>query len=592
MHEAVRSGALSAATTDPLEGALLRRPWDTTGREYIDETYHRLLHALAAEWRPEVDGDFTLDALVVQRLAEAFENSLHEFPSAAQLYAVLAAQTEIVGGVPRGRAPPPPGAPLRACEAHGAALGAFATVLRTQSARMEEKRRKQAEAYARSSGPCASHSAEELAQMDRLDAKTASLLDEIVAQELADGENASVIMELFADPAARRALKERLLRGAAKVEGAATKEDDAASAYMWQFEEKDDVWRPFEALVETAIESAFDAGKASCVYTRESGGAKYSVTELQCVRRDGGGTAKQERVSASTVRRIRRIVGEKALRARAREGGGASSGAGGETVAQRRRRVTGLKAAAALDTTIDITAVYGALHAARTKRLASGRSRSAGAAAGEGAWRGALRRFVRGGARAATKESGSEAGDAFKRGQNEDLDAAQQILAKTPDESASAAERAAYLNALRSAWRRARSLQTKAYERSKIAPFLLRYGASGGGGSGGRVGGAASKSDKRPPDLRTQRQGSSGRAGARPGGAGSSAKSIMARLARTKRIQKRLQVSVLLFTVTFYANLAHSLTCSPHIFASRARTFSSAASRVSMTRCRSCRRIA
>ena len=73
VHEAMRSGALSVATTDPLDGGLVRRPWDTSGREYVDETYHRLLHGIAAEWEPEVDGDLTFDPLVIQLLAESFE---------------------------------------------------------------------------------------------------------------------------------------------------------------------------------------------------------------------------------------------------------------------------------------------------------------------------------------------------------------------------------------------------------------------------------------------------------------------------------------------------------------------------------------
>ena len=51
--------------------------------------------------------------------------------------------------------------------AHGAALVAFAAVLRTQSARMEEKIRKQAEAYARCSGLSESLSEEELANIIR-----------------------------------------------------------------------------------------------------------------------------------------------------------------------------------------------------------------------------------------------------------------------------------------------------------------------------------------------------------------------------------------------------------------------------------------
>ena len=379
----------------------------------------------------------------------------------------------------------------------------------------------------------------------QLEAKTAVLLDAIVVQELADGENASVLMEKFADPAARRALMLRIEReetAAAKEggRGAASKEDtDSESAYMWQFEASPGVWQPFEAMTVTTIESAFDAGKKTCEYTREGGGASYTVTNLQRVRRKDG-TARQKRTDTSVFRSVRRLAGQEALREQAREGAGDSDGssgggAAGETDAQRRRRVTGLKAAAATDTTIDITAAYGALHEARTKRLAAGSRRAKG-------WFG---RISRGDGRAATKE-GDAVVDAFSLGQNADLDAAQRILAKTPGKGAHV-ERAAFLNELRSAWRRERSLQTKAYERSKIAPFLLRYGSRGGGASG-----AASKEGAAPPDLRTQRQGSSGRAGARPGGAGSSASSSMARIARTKRIQNRLQgefksLSLLLF---------------------------------------------
>ena len=630
IHESIRGGAHSASVEDVVEGGLIRRPWDTATGERVDAHYHQLLLGLAQVWDVEENGPLTLDPLMMRYLGEAFNTHCNEFPAAAQLMALLKLQSTMEGGFPLTKkekakakgegttssASDPPAAPIMACEAHAAALKAFAQSLSSEDARMTDARRKAEALYARYAAAGDSVlSALDTARLADFEARSNALLEALIAEERADGESASMLIQEFSDPAQIRALlaslkaeeeaeRARKRAVAAAKSGAATKDeseksDDEAGAYMWQFDAGGDTWSPFEAAVIATIESSFESGHMECEYVREGGGASYTVTNLQACR-DDSGVASQTRASSSVIRKIRRITGRAATLARLKmEGtggsweddgspltigdtvrvkasvskpshgwgsvkhghvgqiarisgsgctvnfpgnsswsgvlsemeragasgdGGGGGGASGESAAARQRRLKGLQAGASTEKTIDITAAYGALSQARTEPTPS-----LGIAG-----------FLKSKKKKSKKKGGASVPT---RTSSEMFNRAKEILLRTPPES-SPRERALYLNRLRASWRARRASQAKKYELSKITPFLLRYG--GGSGSDG---GASSASPPRggafapirPGDLRTQRQGSSGRAGSRPGGAGSSFKSTTARIARTKRVQMRLQ---------------------------------------------------